>query len=122
MNMAQKVWLICCLILSTQELVFSQVKEDAPYLQRVGLLDSLYSEILDETREFYVQFPIGYENEIKDREYPVTFILDGGMLLPTVHNVQEFLSGGFTPEMILVRIVSTENRIRDFTTSKVTNL
>lgn len=103
-----------------QEYVNGQTKQHS-YLQQVGILDSVYSETLKENRQFYVQFPADY-NPNSNTKYPVAFILDGEVLLPTVHNVQNFYSGGFTPEMILIGISNTTNRTRDLTTSKVTEM
>jgi predicted alpha/beta superfamily hydrolase len=49
------------------------------------------------------------------------YVLDGETHLPTVTNVQNYYSGGFTPEMILVGISNQNNRTRDLTISKITN-
>jgi predicted alpha/beta superfamily hydrolase len=93
-------------------------QENQRYLSNVGLVDSLYSEVLNESREIYVQVPDSYYPESK-RKYPVIYILDGEVFLPTVRNVHEFYYGGFMPEMILVGISNSTNRTRDLTTSKV---
>ncbi len=68
-----------------------------------------------------MQLPAEY-NPNKNEKYPVAFILDGEVLLPTVTNVQNFYSGGFTPEMVLIGISNDKNRMRDLTTSKVTEM
>jgi len=96
----------------------AQTKQNVQYLQQVGVLDSLYSENLKEQRKFYIQLPPSYEAN-SDVKYPVVFILDGEVLLPAVHNVQGFYSGGFTPEMVLVGVSNGQNRTRDLTTSKI---
>jgi len=100
---------------------YSQTNQNDQFLQRVGALDSIYSETLKEYRKIYVQLPASYEAN-KNEKYPVVFILDGEVLLPTVNNVQDFYSGGFTPEMILVGISNETNRVRDLTTSKITEM
>ncbi len=87
-------------------------------LQKVGELDSLYSENLKEFRKFYIQLPPSYQTHTS-KKYPVVFVLDGKSLLPTVHNVQSFYSGGFMPEMIIIGISNTKNRTRDLTTSRI---
>ncbi len=110
--------LVICLIFFFQQFAKSQDKQDLQFLQKVGTLDSLYSERLEEYREIYVQLPASY-NDNTDEKYPVVFILDGEVLLPTVNNVQSFYSGGFTPEMVLVGISNAKNRTRDLTTSKI---
>lgn len=99
----------------------AQVGHEQSVLQTVGILDSLYSEILDETRKIYVQMPTDYNPE-QNLKYPVAFILDGEVFLPTVYDVQRYYSGGFSPEMVLVGISNDENRMRDLTTSKVTSM
>lgn len=96
----------------------SQADHNQQYLQKVGIVDSLYSEVLSESRKFYVQIPASF-NLSKDQKYPVVFILDGETLLPTVNDVQNYYSGGFTPEMVLVGIANDKNRIRDLTTSTI---
>jgi len=75
----------------------------AQYLTQIGLKDSVYSEILKENREFYIQFPEGFDPE-SDKKYPVTYILDGENLLPALSVTQKFYSGGFIPDMILIGI------------------
>ncbi len=111
--------LIIALIFCTQQFVKAQANQNQQYLQKIGVLDSLYSEILEESRKFYVQVPSSYNAE-KDQKYPVAFILDGEIFLPTVNDVQNYYSGGFTPEMVLVGIANDKNRVRDLTTSTIT--
>lgn len=96
----------------------AQNTKNQQFLKNIGSIDSLYSETLQEYRKIYVQLPDNYNPENKKR-YPVAYILDGDVFLPTVTNVQEFYSGGFTPELILVGISNATNRTRDLTTSKI---
>ena len=51
----------------------------------------------------------------------MVYVLDGETHLPTVASVQNYYSGGFTPDMILVGISNQQNRTRDLTISKITN-
>lgn len=90
------------------------------YLSNIGVVDSLYSNTLRESREIYIQIPDDYHNNI-EKQYPVAYILDGEVFLPTVKDVFNYYSGGFMPEMILVGISNTKHRIRDLTTSKITS-
>ena len=90
-------------------------------LYQVGIGDSLYSDILREQRTIFVQVPASYGHN-PNRKYPVVYVLDGEVLLPTIKLVQDFYSGGFMPEMVIVGISNRENRIRDLTTSVVTML
>ena len=94
-------------------------KAQSDYLINVGLKDSLQSEVLSETREFYVVFPEGYV-EGSDTQYPVVYLLDGDVMLTTLHSVHSTYSGGFMPDMILIGISNSENRTRDLTTSELT--
>ena len=117
MNRIQLI-LIIGLTFFFQQFASSQTNQNIQFLQKVGALDSLYSESLKEYRNFYVQLPANY-NTNKNKKYPVVFSLDGEILLPTVNNVQSFYSGGFMPEMVLVGISNANNRTRDLTTSKI---
>lgn len=112
--------LIVLLITGIQPSI-GQDKTANSYLQNLGKADSLYSKTLKEYRTLYVQLPENYQVE-SGQKYPVVLILDGENLLPTVHNVQSYYSGGFTPEMVLVGISNAENRTRDLTPSSVTEL
>lgn len=100
---------------------FGQTKQNVHFLQKVGTLDSIYSKTLKEYRKIYVQLPASYDPNKKEK-YPVAYILDGEILLPTVNNVQNFYSGGFTPEMVLVGVSNDVHRVRDLTTSKITEM
>ena len=95
--------------------------QENQFLQSIGVLDSIYSENLEEYRKIYVQLPENYNPNSKQK-YPVVYVLDGEVFLPTVYNVHNFYSGGFMPEMIIVGISNAKNRVRDLTTSKVTEM
>ena len=84
----------------------------------IGQIDSLYSNILQESREIYIQLPESF-NPDSDTKYPVTYILDGDVMLNALHTVHSYYSGGFMPEMILVGISNGEHRTRDLTTSEL---
>ncbi len=118
MTNSLKIVLTIGLIFFFQQFVNGQTNQNIQFLQKVGALDSIYSKSLKEYRKFYVQLPADY-SPTKNQKYPVVYVLDGEVLLPTVNNVQNFYSGGFTPEMILVGISNDKNRMRDLTTSKV---
>ena len=86
------------------------------YLSQIGKVDSIYSKTLSEQRKFWVQLPVNYK---KENKYPVVYVLDGETHLPTVSIVQNYYSGGFIPEMILVGISNEKHRTRDLTISKI---
>jgi len=93
--------------------------QSSGYLTCIGVTDSLYSNVLGESRDIYIQIPDNYHDNII-KQYPVAYILDGEVFLPTVNNVLNFYSGGFMPEMVLVGISNAKHRTRDLTTSKTT--
>ena len=115
-----KIFLITVLVIFLQQFANSQTNQNNQFLQKIGALDSLYSKTLEEYRAVYVQLPANY-NPKSDKKYPVVYILDGEVFLPTVSDVQNYYSGGFTPEMVLVGISNSKNRMRDLTTSKITS-
>lgn len=86
------------------QLVCAQANQNPQFLHKAGVLDSLYSQILDESREIYVQLPANYSPE-DNQKYPVVYIIDGEVFLPTAANVLDFYSGGFMPEMVLIGII-----------------
>ena len=108
---------ILVITIFTNQLTDAQEKGHQ-FLYSVGVLDSIHSEVLNESREIYIQLPDNY-NPKTNKKYPVAYILDGEMFLPTVSNVHDFYSGGFFPEMVLVGISNSKNRTRDLTTSKI---
>jgi predicted alpha/beta superfamily hydrolase len=116
-----KIVLITGLAVFLQQFAHSQTNQNNQFLQKVGAIDSLYSNTLKETRKIYVQLPADYKPD-ENIKYPVVFVLDGEVFLPTVNDVQNYYSGGFTPEMVIVGISNDKNRMRDLTTSKVTEM
>jgi predicted alpha/beta superfamily hydrolase len=71
----------------------------------IGKRDKVYSEILQQDREFSVYFPPSY-NIAVNQKYPVLYILDGDYNFQYVAGILE-LQGGISeviPEMILVAI------------------
>ncbi|WP_020570334.1 alpha/beta hydrolase-fold protein [Neolewinella persica] len=117
MNKILKVVLTIVLLVLSQQFVKAQVGP-THFLQQVGVMDSLYSDILSESRKLYVQMPSGFDPS-GNQKYPVAFILDGEIFLPTVNDVQNYYGGGFAPEMVLVGIANNTNRTRDLTTSVI---
>lgn len=114
-----RVILIAGLITFLPQWVNAQEKSNNQFLSKTGVLDSIYSNVLNDSREIYIVLPTDY-NPKNNQKYPVAFILDGEVFLPTLSDVHSYYSGGFMPEMILVGISNSKNRTRDLTTSKVT--
>lgn len=119
MTKGLKIVLTIGFIIFFQQFGKAQRNQNQHFLQKVGVLDSLYSKILNESRKIYVQLPASYTPE-GNQKYPVVYILDGELFLSTVNEVQNYYSGGFTPEMVLVGISNDKNRVRDLTTSSIT--
>ncbi len=115
--MSKRVQLFLLLLINVGFYQISQAQSN--FSVKVGAIDSVYSKVLDESREFYVQLPDSYNPE-SDQKYPVAYILDGDVMLNTLHTVHSYYSGGFMPEMILIGISNAENRTRDLTTSNPT--
>lgn len=85
----------------------------------LGVADSLFSNTLNEQRHFWVQLPENYDPE-GSVAYPVVYVLDGSVLLPTLETVYENYWGHYLPHMILVGISNRTSRTRDLTTSDIT--
>ncbi|WP_425639609.1 alpha/beta hydrolase-fold protein [Algoriphagus yeomjeoni] len=106
-------------ILLCLAILFSVISNaNAQFLSEIGIKDSIYSEILKEIRTFYVQFPEGFDPE-SDSKYPTAYILDGENLLPALAVTQQFYSGGFLPDMILIGVSNHQNRTKDLTPTVV---
>jgi len=114
----RRIVLTIGLIFFFQQYINAQAHQDQQFLQKTGVLDSLYSQILNESRKIYIQLPASYDPDM-NQKYPVVFVLDGEIFLPTVNDVQNYYSGGFIPEMVLVGISNEKNRLRDLTTSRI---
>ncbi|MGI9533081.1 alpha/beta hydrolase-fold protein [Lutimonas sp.] len=99
-------------------LIFNISNAQSDFLIQIGLKDSIQSNVLNETRDFYVELPDSYVPG-SDYRYPVVYILDGDVQLPVLHTIHSFYSGGYLPEMILVGVSNAKNRTRDLTTSKL---
>ena len=90
------------------------------YRVSIGERQSLYSEVLDEDREYLVYLPGSYNDDTySQRSFPVLYLLDGDAHFHSVTGVVEFLSADANgtrriPEMIIVAIPNTD-RTRDLT-------
>jgi len=119
MRIIQKLVLIAFITILVNTI--SKAQTNQMFLNQIGMVDSVYSTILKENREIYVHVPETYNPEGKTK-YPVAYILDGELLLTPLTVVNQFYTGGFMPEMILVGISNRTNRLRDLTTSAVSEL
>ncbi len=122
--------IICLILATTIVLALSSCKpEETNELLDVnsqiviGEIDSLDSDILDETRGLWVYLPSGAENpENFDTKYPVMYLLDGSSHFHSVTGLIRQLStvngNTVSPEMIVVGIPNTD-RFRDLTPTHV---
>ena len=106
--------LMCSMLLGLRGAVAQSGPE---FLQQRGVPDTVHSEVLNEDRLIYVDFPLSYTPG-SAQKYPVAFLLDGDVLLPAAGTVQDYYSGGYTPDMIIIGISNAENRTRDLTPPK----
>jgi len=86
----------------------------------IGERHSLYSDVLEEDREYLVYLPASYDNDtFTEQAYPVLYLLDGDGHFHSASGVVQFLSEGMNgtrriPELIIVAIPNTD-RTRDLT-------
>ena len=73
---------------------FAQAKKAPSYLYKIGIADSIYSEILEEQRYLWIKYPKYYDPEI-DKTYPVVYILDGETQLQALEAVCTYYEGHF---------------------------
>ena len=110
----------CVLVTST--VIFGAVNASAQ--EWPGIRDSLYSDVLKETRRLQVVLPKSYEQK-KDARYEVLYILDGEWYMEQIPFIYNFtVSARFAPENIFVLIPNTYReganlRDRDFSPTKV---
>lgn len=81
----------------------------------IGKVDSLYSEILKEQREIWVQVP---QNTDSSEKFPVIYVLDASKNFYSVSAILKQLLPLKIPNSIIVGIANTD-RTRDFTPTNV---
>jgi len=89
----------------------------------IGQIDSVYSNILDESRKIWVHIPESARNSTpNETKYPVLYLLDGPGHFYSVTGMIKQLSttngNTLVPEMIIVAIPNTD-RARDLTPTHV---
>ena len=80
----------------------------------IGVIDSIYSEVLNEQREIWISLPDSYNSQTNSK-YPVLFLLDGDAYFHSLSGIVKQLSSFGTtsyPKSVLVAIPNT-NRYRD---------
>ncbi|MEP3389563.1 MAG: alpha/beta hydrolase-fold protein [Reichenbachiella sp.] len=89
----------------------------------IGQIDSVYSNILGESRKIWVHLPTSAKNELfGEQKYPVLYLLDGSAHFHSVSGMVNQLStkngNMVVPEMVVVAITNT-NRSLDLTPTHV---
>lgn len=86
----------------------------------IGKKKTIHSTILDEKRELLIYVPNSYQTNSYKR-YPVIYLLDAGTLFTSFSGVVDRLSNDASPqipEMIVVGITTSQNRMRDASPTK----
>lgn len=86
----------------------------------IGKRKNFYSKTLDEKRELQIYLPNSYNNNTY-KNYPVIYLLDGQTLFNSFTGVVDILSSDASPqipEMIVVGINTSQNRLRDASPTK----
>lgn len=89
----------------------------------IGQKAQLYSQELEEHRNYWIHLPAGYDQSLH-QEYPVLYLLDGEQNFATTVGILAFLDRGPRaqfPKAIVVGIVNTD-RTRDFTPTKAVSV
>lgn len=90
----------------------------------VGSKHTLYSEVLNEDREYWVSLPEDYDLKSNNyKRYPLLVLLDGHAHFRSISGMVNYMSSGYNgnrriPEMIVVAIKNV-NRSRDYTPDKI---
>ena len=86
----------------------------------IGKRKNFYSKTLNEKRELLIYHPNSYNNNTY-KSYPVIYLLDGETLFNSFTGVVDILSSDASPqipEMIVVGINTSQNRLRDASPTK----
>jgi predicted alpha/beta superfamily hydrolase len=113
--------IFAALILASCQNKDTTVSSDAGSdLLQIGKIDSLHSEILDETRNIWVYVPDEATGAIFGQtKYPVLYLLDGpGHFHAVTGMLKNLGDNGIVPRMVVVGIPNTD-RTRDLTPTHV---
>ncbi|QQL48262.1 alpha/beta hydrolase [Mucilaginibacter ginkgonis] len=111
-----KLFFIYAIVLSALSVSAQTVKNNKIVM---GVIDSVNSKILKETRKIWVYVPASAAESIyAPKKYPVIYLLDGDAHFASVAGMVQQLSGTVCPEMIVVAIPNTD-RLRDLTPNHI---
>ncbi len=108
------------ILVSCQDKKASPGPEAGNLLLQIGTIDSLRSDILDETRTIWVHVPDEAAGAIYGQtDYPVLYLLDGpGHFHAVTGMLKNLGDNGIVPRMVVVGIPNTD-RTRDLTPTHV---
>lgn len=105
-------------------LIANQVKSQDFEQIVIGTKQSIWSNILDEEREYWISLPDSYNSKgMSYKKYPVLILLDGNLHFKSITGMVNYLSSDNyrsrkIPEMIVVGIKNVDRR-RDYTPEKI---
>lgn len=115
--MSKKLYFLIFIILP----IFKIIAQEAEPIT-IGTKHLMYSEVLEEEREFWVNLPASYNVKTNFyKKYPVLVLLDGNVFFNSISGMCSYMSSGRNgkiPEMIIIGIKNV-NRNRDYTPDKI---
>jgi len=105
-------------------IIANQVKSQDFEQIVIGKKHSIWSNILEEEREYWINLPDSYNNNgMSYKKYPVLILLDGNLHFKSITGTVNYLSSDVyrsrkIPEMIVVGIKNVDRR-RDYTPEKI---
>ena len=119
MSYIARLSIFLTIIFFNQKITSQSIENNSTQIE-TEVIDSIFSNVLNESREFWVRLPENY-NPNNDVKYPVVYLLDGFSLKSNLETVYDNYRGHYLPDMILVGISNRTNRTRDLTISQVKN-
>jgi predicted alpha/beta superfamily hydrolase len=121
------MWLLKKCLLGFLLPIFAIGQNDPGNTITIGKIDSVWSPVLKEKRNYFIYTPPSYNDAVfLPQKYPVLYLLDGDAHFHSVTGLLQFLGTGINgnflvPEMIVVAIPNTD-RTRDLTPTPITKM
>jgi len=112
-----RLLMFIALVFLNQNIASQPIENNSTQIE-TEVIDSLFSNVLNESREFWVRLPENYSPN-NNSKYPVVYLLDGFSLKNNLETVYDNYWGHYLPHMILVGISNRTNRTRDLTISQI---
>ena len=111
--------LVSCILICTS-IFYASAQSNPNSLLQLGTKDSIYSKVLSENRQIWIQIPESAKIPTNHpKKYPVVYVLDGRVHFLSICSVLNLLGPDIIPEMIVVGIENSQHRVRDLTPTKV---